>query len=369
MINIDIHTKRITSDTRIFVARPGAKYRFYELFVDRNFVGPDLPGLDLPEFDNLQDIEDLDARVKRSVAYRRYFLRGENDVQEPAIDIRNYLDAPDDQAFSQFIRVVRAYFDNMKVGDLVIVPPVNFRGQAQIGELTAGPSVVKTLGVAIYPGMPLTGRNVRWLASMEKAKLPSQTLDALQKPSPLFLLTRDAWAAVFRRAYGSYVTDVEYGSRFEITSERYQTVDDFNIQAFFNFVAANTDRVANGREDLLNFQRGAFSAQGVAPDLYTNVNSPGGLSLKSAVVTPIVIAVMLTLAVTVGPDAFAAAMEGTITFGNSQAPAGDACVAEVGSQVVTQLKLLGYDLWAEACQHARTAAANTGISTTVDIKN
>jgi hypothetical protein len=368
MIEIDIHTKRISSDTKIYVVRPGPNYRLFDQFVDNNFVGPDLPDLALPAFIDIGDVGDLADRVARSMAIRKYVLAGRQG-DEPPLDLQNYASAPSNRALSQFLRLARAYFGAMKQGDLVIVPPANFRGLAHIGELIEPPNSHAELAVATYPGMPLTGRNVRWLATIEKAKLPAQTLDALQKPSALFLLAQSAFRGIFRRAYGSYVTADEYGTRFEVSAETYQTIDDFHIQAFFNFVTANTARVSAGQTQLLGLREGAFSGEGIAPDLYTNVNSPGGLSLKSAVVTPIVIAVMLTLAVTLGADAYAAATGGMLTIGNSLAPAGDACVTQVNEQVITQLQLLGYDAWAEACEVARKAADRTGISTTVDVKN
>ncbi|NML73084.1 hypothetical protein HHL25_02985 [Rhizobium sp. S-51] len=369
MIRVDIHTREISPDTRVYVARPGPNYKFFEIFIDRNFVGPDLPGLDLPEFGELSEVHDLVERVKRSVEIRRYALRGERDIEPPAAALEDYVNTPTSRSISQFLRVARAYFSHMKAGDLVIVPPANFRGLAHIGELTGPPNQLKPVYPALYTEAPLLGRNVAWRGVVEKAKLPAQTLDALQKPSPLFLLAREAWPSIFRRSYGSYSMPGEYGARFEITSEKFQTTDDFRIQAFFNFVSKNTELVGVGSKDLLSLKDGAFATTGAAPDLYTNVNSPGGLSLKSAVVTPIVIAVMLALAVTVGPDAFAAAEAGTLVFGNSQAPAGDQCTVEVSAQVVTQLKLLGFDRWTEACEVARAAAAKTGITTTVGIGN
>jgi hypothetical protein len=370
MINVDIHTKLVSEGTRIFVARPGPNYKFFETFVDRNFVGPDLPGLELDDFADLSEVEDLSERVKRSVAIRRYALRGDRQMDAPSLDLRDYVDVPTSRSISQFMRIVRAYFKEMKAGDIVIVPPGNFRGLAHIGELKGAPNQTKRVRPAIYPEAPLTGRHIDWLGTMEKAKLPAQTLDALQKPSPLFLLAKDAWPAIFRRAYGSYALPGEYGARFEITAEKFQTTDDFNIQAFFNFVSANTERVVAdaARAKVLSLREGAFAAGRSAPDLYTNVNSPGGLSLKSPLVTPIIIAVMFTLAVAVGVEAHAAAEAGTLRFGNSLSPAGDACVAEVSDQVITQLKLLGYDKWAEACEVARSAAEKTGISTTVDVE-
>jgi hypothetical protein len=305
----------------------------------------------------------------RSVAIRRWYTSGQREVVKPERDVEAYERRAADRATSQFLRVVRAYFDDLKKGDLVIVPPINFRGMAEIGELIGKPNDVTKLLVPRYPGEPLFGREVRWLGSIPKAELPAQALDALQKPTTIFLLTRRAWPQIFRRAYGAYSTTDEYSSRFEITSEKFRTTDDFYIQAFFNFVVANSKAVDESQPEMQSFREAAFAdLRGIAPDLFTNVNSPGGISLKSATITPIVIAAMLAIAVFVGPAAVDAAANGQITFGNSMAPPDDPCVAQVSEQVVTQLTLLGYDKWAEACQYVKEAAERTGVSSSVVVK-
>jgi hypothetical protein len=369
MLKVDIHTKIVSPATRVYVARPGGNYRHYELFLDRNYIGPDLPALDLPAFDALEDIVDFEERVKRSIAFRRYSLRGERDIEPPPESLEEYAGIPSTRSFSQILRVARAYYSIIKVGDLIIMPPSTFRGAAHIGEVTSEPNQLKPVYPAIYGGQPMLGRHVEWKATIEKAMLPPQALDALQKPSPLFLLVRDAWPAIFRRAYGSYALDGEFGARFEVKSDKYQTSDDFLIQAFFNFVSTNTDRLLAGNEDLASFREGAFAAvHGITPDLYTNVNSPGGLSLKSPLITPIVIKVLFALAIVVGVAAFAHAEAGTLILGNSLGAHADQCTVPVSEQVVAQLRILGYDRWAEACAYAKAAAENTGLSTSVIIE-
>ncbi len=368
MINVDIHTKFIADDTRVYVARPGAHYRFFNQFIDGQFVGPELPSLEMPAFDQLTSVDDITARVMRSVAIRRWYASGQRDVLLPERAIEPYLLKEADRATSQFLRVVRAFFSDLKKGDLVVVPPVNFRGMAEIGELTGEPNQFKKLLVPRYPNEPLTGRNVQWLGSIPKSELPAQALDALQKPTTIFLLPKSAWPQIFRKAYGSYSTTTEYSSRFEITSETFRTTDDFYIQAFFNFVVANTQAVDQSRTEMQGFKEAAFAdIKAIAPDLFTNVNSPGGISLKSVTITPIVIAAMLAIAIFVGPDAVDAAVNGQITFGNTMAPPNDPCVAQVSEQVVTQLRLLGYDKWAEACQYIRQAAEQTGVNSNVSV--
>ncbi|NTA58126.1 hypothetical protein G6L32_05675 [Agrobacterium tumefaciens] len=365
MIHVDIHTKVLRQDTRIVVARPGARYMFFTQFAENNFVGPDLPGLDLPPFDSFDDIPQITERIKRSVEIRR--LSRQADPDETLVEDLDYYDSSNNPRIRQFERVIAAYFKHSKKGDLVVLPPINFKGDALIGEFTGEPSDVHTLSLPRYGEELLSGRSVRWLSKIPKQKLPPQTLDALQKPNPIFLVEKSAWPDIFRRAYGSYSYNGDYSARFEVTSERFNIADDFLIQAFFNFVSANTDRIDNNATELLNLRAGAFAAGDFAPELYTNVNSPGGLSLKALKITPIVIAVMFTLATEAGPDAYHAAVSDTIVFGNSLAPAGDDCVVPVRQQVVSQLTILGYDRWAEACEAARTAAAKTGLSTTVKV--
>jgi len=343
------------------VARPGANYRFYDLFVDRNFVGPDLPGLNLPEFDNIDQFP-LTPFVARAAEIRRWHLAGRREDLSPHREIEAYEGRQFGRSVSQLSRVVRAYFGGMKKGDLLVVPPASFKALAQIGELADEPNKVSRVYTDRYGADWLEGRAVKWLAAFPKSDLPASTLDALQKPSPLFLLPRDYMPRIFRRAYGTYYDDSEYSVRFEVKSERFSTKDDLYIQGFFGFVTANTTRISQGEDSVLSFSEGAFAVKPAnAPELYTNVNSPGGISLKSSLITPIVISALFTLAVVVGPEAQILAEQAQLVVTNSAAAAGDPCVAEVNNQVITQLRLLGYDRWLEACNFARDAANATGL--------
>lgn len=369
MINIDIRTKFIRDDVRVFVVRPGAHYRLFQQFVDNQVVGIELPALNLPQFGALDEIEDLNARILRSVAIRRWFVSGRPDGGFPG-PVADFLPFDLDHASTQFARYVRGLFQDMKKGDIIVVPPRSFKEMAVIGELIDEPNEAVSLLSPVYPDLPLNGRRIKWLARIPKSDLPPKTLDQLQKPSVMFLLERAAWPKILRHCYGSYSTEREFSSRFEITEQRFQATDDFIIQAFFNFVTANTDRVERELPDLLSLPEAAFEdLRQVSPDLYTNVNSPGGISLKSLRITPIVIAVMLALASQVGAEAVDAAINNQIVFGNSLAPADDRCTAMVHEQVVTQLRLLGLDKWAPACEKIREAVANTGIQSNVIVQN
>ncbi|MBA8819441.1 hypothetical protein BRY73_08515 [Ochrobactrum sp. P6BS-III] len=363
MITVDIRTKIIPNDARVYVIRPGAYYRLFDQFIDKSFVGVELPKLALPSFSEFSELNDVGERILRSIALRKWFAAGQPLGEYPPQELEFYSALELDHAGGQFLRFVKAFFQEIRKGDVVVMPPRSFKKDAIIGEFTDEPNEVVSFASPVYPNHPLNGRNVKWLARLPKSELPAQTLDRLQKPSVVFLLERSAWPKIFRTCYGAYSTDSEYSAEFRITEEQFQASDDFLIQAFFNFVTANTEKLRRNDENLSGLRDAAFqNVRDFSPSLYTNVNSPGSIALKSGYITPIVIAVMLTLAVTVGAEAVNAAESDTITFGNSLS-ADDACTAKVKKQVVNQLRLLGFDRWSEACNKIREAAENTGIKT------
>ncbi|MEO1020149.1 MAG: hypothetical protein AAFY56_21045, partial [Pseudomonadota bacterium] len=77
---------------------------------------------------------------------------------------------------------------------------------------------------------------------------------------------------------------------------------------------------------------------------------------------------LLALAVVVGPDAVTAAENGAIIIGNSQAPDADPCTLEVEASVISQLRILGVERWAEACEIAKSATESTGLRGNVRIR-
>ena len=166
-------------------------------------------------------------------------------------------------------------------------------------------------------------------------------LEAIEKPNSFFLLPKSSRKFIYDRAFGGYSFGDEFHARFEVTSANFKTVDDFLIQAFFNFVASNTEIVKNNGNVVRGFKDAAFDlSDEISPDLATNINSPGFLDISARSLAPLVANALLLIALTVDPVvAVEAAKSGKLTIGNSSAP-NDPCTAEVDHQVLTQIKLL-----------------------------
>jgi hypothetical protein len=268
--------------------------------------------------------------------------------------------------------VLSAYFERLKIGDLVVVPPSAYGSAALIGEMIEdAANYVEVRVPRRYGGNSLTGRRVRWLAQIIKRELPGKLLDALEHPVAIYLLAKSVRAPIYEAAYGTYYDlsgDArDFTTRFDLSAAQFSTDIDFRFQAFFNAIASNVKAIDEKRA-LKAPRAAAFDDLGdYAPTLKSNVNSPGSLVLIAKRATPVIAAVLFALAVTVGDDAATAAKNGHIIIGNSKAPAGDPCTATVAKSVLDQLAFLGLDKWPEACELARRASDGSGATSNIKV--
>jgi hypothetical protein len=368
----DLNTRIIPKDREVYVARPGRSYRLYREIVKDRVVVADLPFLDFKKGVPIRKQLNLDARILRSRALRSWYRR-KRVGDTPSRDLDDYV-GKTDRSVHQLRGILLGYFEKLKIDDLVIVPPSAYSQQAMVGEVTgAAEAYIRVRVPRLYGGDPLTGRRVTWLAGIEKRRLPTPILDTLEKPNALFLLARQLRPTIYETAFGAFVDlstrEPDYIARFDVKNKNYTTSSDIFLQTFFNAVASNQKAIDSGKATK-GFREAAFEDLGIyAPELRTNVNSPGFLTLVSKKTTPLVASALLALAVNIGADAPTLAQEGKITLGNSQAPAGDECTASVWKDTLDQLKLLGLAKeWPQACEIAKLATEKSGVTGAVKVR-
>lgn len=356
MIKVDLRSKAIGADHNVFLVRPGSNYKLYHTFLESNAIFADFLGLELEQGVELKDQDRITAQLHRAKKLRalRHTAGG-----PPSRNLDDYSDFKDDRSVSQLYGILRGFFEVAKEGDLVVVPPSSFSQNTLIGELVSGPTELVTTH---YKGERLYGRSVRWLRQLPRGKLSPYLLDLISKPNAFVLIRNDERPSIYREAYGSYIMPGDYRARFNVDDPEFTTTDDLYIQAFFNLVVANSKRIREGNP-VLGIKDAAFEkvVGSDAMELQSNINSPGFLNLIGKTIAPLVATALFALAVTVGPDAVAAAEQGTILIGNSK-DVGDACTVAVHQEVLEHLRLLGIVKWTEACQIAKHAADSTGLS-------
>lgn len=359
MIEIDLNARVLNENHNVYVVRPGSDYRLFPEFRESSLLLLELPGLDWPNGHELSD-EDLRRRINRSRALRGWY-RVSTDDPKPSMDLTSYT-AGGGQSTSQFAGYARSAFERMNIGDLVVVPPRSYREDALVGEVASAAREVETLAVSKYFGIDeLPGRRLRWIGRLPKRQLPYPILEALDKPGAMFLVERSLRGVFYKLAYGNYSIDDSYSARFDVESPDFDTIDDVRIQAFFNFVAANTQAILEGKKpksfaESIFYDSGSYIAQ-----LQTNINSPGNLMLHAKMITPLVASILFVLAVDVGPAAKAEIEAGTLVLQNTKAPAADPCSAKVFEVSMEMIKLMNLDDWPAACARAQEAAQKTGL--------
>ncbi|MBW9053483.1 hypothetical protein [Rhizobium mesosinicum] len=368
-MQIDINTKPIPENHKVALARPGANYRLFQDFVEDSIVGVELPGLFQP--DEIVDINDaqLVARIQRSKEIRAWHNFGRHPERVPPQDLNEYDNAADDPSTGQLLRVLKFYLQEARAGDLVVVPPQNFGGKVHIGELLHGPAGAFPAIVQRYPGHPIVVRRVKWIGTLDKVDMPAKLIEAFRKPTPLLLIPSSERTVFYNAAYRNYYTPQRFSSTFDVTAPEFDTTSGSVIPAFFNFVAANTREVDQKTGLAHDFGAGAFlKLADYAPHLSINIQSPGTLSLVSGYITPLVASALLALALTVGPAASTDQFLNNLTVTNSAATVDDPCIVPVREQVVTHLRLLGYDKWSRACELMKEAADKTGLQSEATVK-
>lgn len=371
MIHVDLRTRILPPDHQVFFARPGAQYRLYPEVVQERSILIDLPFLDLQPGVPIEQQPDLDARIRRSRRLRTWY-RHRDIGDDPSRDLDDYRNLAADTGLPQLRAVLISCFDRAKQGDLVLVVPGAWNADALIGEFdTPGTAFSNHRVYRFYERDPLTGRSVKWLATQPRRLLDGEIIDIVQKPNAFVLLPQSVRQHLYSWAYPAYTKGDQFSARFDVREHQYRSIDDLLIQAFFNFVAANTKAVAENRDgDVVGITEGAFIDAGeFNMDLQTEISSPGFLNLSSLHVTPLVVAALFALAVQVGPEAAQAVQNGEVRIGNSIGPRNDRCAVIVQEQAMRQIRLLGLDRWGQACDKARRAAGNTGVRGPAQVRN
>lgn len=344
------------------MVRPGSNYKLYKDFKDQNLIIADLLGLELTKGIQFKDQLDIVAQMHRARRIRSTINR---DVEQASRNINDYNKYVKDRSIVQMLRIARGFFHDARKGDLVVVPPNSFSENALIGELLDEPEAFVTTKVARYGLESLYARRVKWLAEIQKGKLPTHLLDVISKPSAITLVRKDVRAPIYRAAYGSYVYGDEFRSRFDL--EKISPSEDIYIQSFFKFITENY-RISKDGGEALSFRDAAFARSNAYElDLQTNINSPGFFNLISQYASPILIAIFLEVCVAVGPSAAEEISAGNFSIGNTLDHDGE-CAIPIREEVQHLMNLIGDKRWTKACEDFKASQESTALRSQVEVE-
>lgn len=363
IVEIDIATRVVAEDEQIYIVRPGAGYALYDEFKRTNRVFLDFPGLGLDTKRPVPDPTLLREMIARSMLVRDWHL---DDKQSPEPDrpIEKYDGKAKSRKFGRYAGAIEKLYYDLPEGAIIVVPGYGLLSDVLIGVLEGKPTTATDIDA--YPGETMPVRKVRWTGKQQRALFSAELRERLGNSHPVMLLDESMREEVLEAGFDRFVFGGQFFARLETTKSEFNTLDDYNIQSFVNFVAgamAASDSGATGDHTLDLEGALALLSQHreLVPELSININSPGFLRMVSDRISPLVIAMLFAIA-TVVP---AGAQPVKLVTTNSAAAPSDPCAVNVAKEAMGAMKLMGFDDWKRACEKARDAQDSTGVKSSM----
>ncbi len=367
-IILDLGFRVVRPDQEIFIVFPGQNYALYPYFVTKAAIFPELPGLDLLANRPMENQPDLDAKLLRSRAINVWYSGGKKDDTRPSRQLADYKRGRAPTWLPNTRGVLMGFFGRAKKGDLVVVPPAHFYDKVLIGELLDNPAEFETITIPeMWERETVPARRVKWLATPVRGECSIELQRRFPSPNTVRMLDRELRAEIYSMAYGSYSIEDSYTATFDVTSADFTSIDDYRLQQLINAIAAMSEVLgAPGANNITKTGTwddiiAHLTDKNYIPDLAVDISSPGTLKLTCRKAVPFVIQALIALTL-LGADAvWEAAQAQQLTVQNSQAPAGDACSADVAKEVLEQLNMMGYARWQQMCKQAEALRKGTGL--------
>ncbi|WP_197420648.1 hypothetical protein [Sphingomonas sp. CCH5-D11] len=302
--------------------------------------------------------------IARSVLVRDWHLGG-RQAAEPNRQIEAYSGRAKGRRFGRYAAAIEKLYYDLPEGTIIVVPGPGLLSDVLIGVLQGKPQVATN--IEAYPGEHMPVRKVRWTGRKQRSEFSEGLRDRLGNSHPVMALERSMREEILEAGFDRFVFGGQFYARLETTKAEFNTLDDYNIQSFVNFVAgamaAREEGVAAEHSIDLDTALALLAQhRELVPELTVNINSPGFLRIISDRIAPLVIAMLFSVA-TVVP---AGAQPDQIVATNSAAAPSDPCAVNVATEAMGAMKLMGYDDWKRACEKARDAQASTGVKPNMD---
>ena len=371
MIGLDLKFRVLSPRHRIFLVFPGEGYFLYEKFISLQRIFPQLPALDLIPGRLVEAQPDHEKKVTRSRRIANWYRSGKRS-DRPSRSLSDYGTVKRTRSLSQTTGVLAGFFDRAEKGDIVIVPGRSVFEKVLIGELLDQPTEFREITVPeLWEDEKVPSRRVNWLAFPERGECSLQLQRRFPSPNAFRELEQSLWPEVHAMAYASYSIQDRFTSRFDVTSPDFSTKDDYYLQQIFNLVASISEQISKTHYDgaiaidLTTKQIDEIiellTDNTYVPTLTVNINSPGSLIFSCAKVVQLVVAGLLALTTLDADTVWNAVEAQEVKVENTEAPTNDPCTANVGLEVLEQIRMMGYDRWQEMCKKIKALRMNNGL--------
>lgn len=374
---VDLNTKIISVDTRIFFARAGKDGHLFAQVVDEMAIGPDLPMLDLDIGKGLLNDTNLEAKVKRSRAISTWIRKSKSQRgPEPSKDLNYYQSAKKRNGHAQIEGIVKNYFHDLSGGDLLLVPNPSFLGDWIAAEvLPLGTSTYKIRGTNKYEGYDFDGRRLGYMRHIKARDIPRSLIDLSRAPTGFAeIRNTSVKRKIFDLCYDDFIFDDLISSKIKTSKSDFGPFDGNVLNALVTMVAKNADLIESGGDmtALLNLINAAF-VQSANQELQVKIDiqSPGFMAILDKSIVPLVVGTVLSVLISCDFDSAAFAQDTVIEVTNGKTKEINSLCKDVGQVTQSMLRLLSNaeDEFKATCNLLRQAHENTGAKSNMIVEN
>jgi hypothetical protein len=295
---LDIATKLIGPDQKIWAMFPGTGRKFFGIFATEDLIFLDTPGLAVSE-KILHDDTLLRKHVAMSEAWSNYYYWP--DDKPPSTRVEDYR-AKRNPSFNARVGNVRNVFRDMKPGDLVLVGASSQYDPVLIGELIEPYDPKVFTYYEKYGRDKIPARRVKWLRTDFERRQLSQGLSRLlsNRRTVITVSEIEYGEEVYQIAYGDYV----YGehSRYIYEGKKYKNIGlaikpGLDLLSYFiaAYHACEEDEIVNFAGLDVNKAINSYFEQEILNSFEVDFRSPGEyvLNAKKAAL-PLLVAILVS---------------------------------------------------------------------------
>jgi hypothetical protein len=272
----------------------------------------------------------------------------------------------------QFEYIAKSYFEEMKKGDVLVIPGPNIVGDALLVELLPLPDkMVRIPGSGRYEGFDFDARPFGHVQRVPMTELPRHIIEISRKPGAVAALPQPLIRnRIFDLTFNDYSLDDVFSSRISTTKPDFRPFDANVLNAFLQMIAHNVAILEDGGPEhrLIGLSEAAFRmADDDSLEVKIEIHSPGYLSMIARSLTPLVAGAVLAVLTSVSFDPTALAQTNLeIVVANSKIDrALDVCSQPVSQLTQDLLRFLPEDKFREMCDLLQETTTKTGASTSV----
>ncbi|MBD2751216.1 hypothetical protein IC232_31790 [Microvirga sp. BT688] len=190
MLEVDIQTKIVPDNQRIWVVFSGRRRQYYEFFALHNMIFLDYAGLNINE-QALSSKGITRQHIRMAISLQEYY-RSDSSRGVPSSNPNSYDDSPFEEHSSRVMAAnVKKLYGEAKVGDLIIVPGTAFQ-PVLFGEITEPFNPNATVHAPGKDYLSVQYRHVSWLRTdVARVDIPYDLQKYFLKPPAISELPRN----------------------------------------------------------------------------------------------------------------------------------------------------------------------------------